>query len=177
MLEGAYMFTEKVNMEFLAELRILVGYLGEKSQYNWWTSSFFGAGSQTFLRPVFARTSLLAQYHGVKEAAAKIHDEYIGVGRGVYHLFRLPEGFEQKLHSLVIDESFYSRITPLLNDKETALSALSQYAATRGTSAEGPIHVGSVEDLERKEVWQTAAGHYRNAFESGKRAFPFFMDQ
>ena len=164
-------------MEFLAELRILVGYLGEKSQYNWWTSSFFGAGSQAFLKPVFARTSLLAQYHGIKESAAKIHDEHIGVGRGVYHLFRLPEGFEQKLHALVSDESFHSRITPLIHDKVTALSALSQYAATVESHAEGPVHVGKVADLESKEVWQTVAGHYRNAFESGRQVFPFFVDQ
>jgi hypothetical protein len=38
----------------------------------------------------------------VKEAAARVHDEYIGVGK-VYHLFRLPEHIEQALHSSLRD--------------------------------------------------------------------------
>ena len=46
-------------------LRTVVGYLGEREQYAWWQSSFFGPGSKTFLAPVFGRTQVLAQCAGV----------------------------------------------------------------------------------------------------------------
>ena len=48
---------------------------------------------------MFSKTSRLAQYHGVLEAARRLHDEHLSVGS--YHLFRLPEEVEQDLHALV----------------------------------------------------------------------------
>ena len=41
----------------------------------------------------------LAQYHGVSEAARRVHDEHLSVGS--FHLFRLPEEMEQDLHALL----------------------------------------------------------------------------
>ena len=38
---------------------------------------------------IFPRTSHVAKYHGVAEAARLVHDESLSVGS--YHLFRLPE--------------------------------------------------------------------------------------
>ena len=73
----------------IAELRVLVGYLGEKGQANWWGSEFFSATATAFLAPIFNRSLFLAQYQGATAAAAKVHDEAIGVGR-IFHLFRLP---------------------------------------------------------------------------------------
>ena len=61
----------------IAKLRILIGYLGEKNQSNWWSSSFFTPQSSSFLNPVFGKTSFIAQYQGVKEAATRMHDEHI----------------------------------------------------------------------------------------------------
>jgi hypothetical protein len=58
-------------LELLAELRLAVGFLGEKGQHNWWPSSFLSATSPAFLSPPFPRSRILAQYHGVKEAAAR----------------------------------------------------------------------------------------------------------
>ena len=84
-------------VENLAVLRAVVAYLGERDQFAWWQSAFFGAGSALFLSPIFARTQILAQCAGAGMAAARVHDEHIGVG-GVYHLFRLPEEIERSLH-------------------------------------------------------------------------------
>uniref|UniRef100_UPI0039B77F6C BrxE family protein n=1 Tax=Pseudomonas sp. P1B16 TaxID=2986074 RepID=UPI0039B77F6C len=77
----------------IAELRVLVGYLGEQ-QPAWWSSQFFSPTAAAFLGPVFARSTTLAQYQGVTAAAARKHEEHIGEGR-TFHLFRLPEIFEQ----------------------------------------------------------------------------------
>ncbi len=81
----------------IAKLRIAIGYLGEKSQYAWWRSSFFIPASRTYLAPVFGKTALLTRYYGMREAATLVHDERIGVGKGVFHLFRLPECFAPRL--------------------------------------------------------------------------------
>ncbi|WP_374343220.1 BrxE family protein [Azonexus sp.] len=36
----------------IAELRVLIGYLGEKGQANWWGSEFFSATATAFLAPM-----------------------------------------------------------------------------------------------------------------------------
>jgi hypothetical protein len=87
-------------LQEIARLRMIVGFLGEKGQHNWWSSEFFSATAPAFLNPVFGKTTTLAQYHGVKESARRVHDEHIGVGR-VFHLFRLPESIEQALFEML----------------------------------------------------------------------------
>ena len=62
-------------LQTIARLRMIVGFLGEKGQHNWWSSEFFSATAPAFLNPVFGKTATLAQYHGVKEAARRVHDE------------------------------------------------------------------------------------------------------
>ena len=83
----------------ILRLRIVVGYLGESAQYAWWSTSFYEPSSRLFLEPVFSKTSQVAQYHGVIEAARRLHDEHLSTGS--YHLFRLPEELEQDLHAMV----------------------------------------------------------------------------
>jgi hypothetical protein len=68
---------KKEDLLNIAKTRIAVGYLGEKDQNNWWPSKFFVKESESFLAPVFAKTSLLARYHGVSEAASIVHDKLI----------------------------------------------------------------------------------------------------
>ncbi len=92
--------TKASNRPTLLELRLLVGFLGERAQFGWWPTGFYDASSRLFLEPVFAKTSRLAQYHGVVEAARLLHDEHLSVGS--YHLFRMPEEIEQDLHSLLL---------------------------------------------------------------------------
>src|SRR5664280_937787 len=73
----------------LLQIRLLVGFLGERAQFAWWPTAFYDPSSQLFLAPVFSKTSQLAQYHGVTEAARLLHDEHLNVGS--YHLFRFPK--------------------------------------------------------------------------------------
>ena len=55
----------------LLQMRLLVGFLGEKAQFGWWPTSFFGEYSLRSLEFVAPKTSRLAQYHGVVEAARR----------------------------------------------------------------------------------------------------------
>ena len=87
------------NLPTLLQMRLLVGLLGERTQFGWWPTRFYEASNRLFLEPVFSKTSRLAQYHGVLEAARRLHDEHLSVGS--YHLSRLPEEVEQDLHALV----------------------------------------------------------------------------
>jgi hypothetical protein len=89
----------------IARLKLLVGFLGEQSQFNWWLSAFFAPSSSAFLAPVFSKNAFADQYHGVQEAASRVHDEHIGIGR-VYHLFRLPEHVEQALFNSLQNKAF-----------------------------------------------------------------------
>ena len=83
----------------LLQMRLLVGFLGERAQFAWWTTACFGDYSLRSIEFVTPKTSLLAQYHGVLEAARRVHDEHLNVGG--YHLFRLPEEVEQDLHAMM----------------------------------------------------------------------------
>lgn len=160
-------------LENLAALRTLVGYLGEREQCAWWPSAFFAPGSSVFLTPLFPRTQLLAQCNGVTQAAALVHDERIGVGQ-VYHLFRLPEDIEQGIHRLLNDEAVCQRVETRLVDQATALPALRGIAGPMPASGIGPTRIGSIGGLRTQDAWPAAAARYLHAFEHGEQVFPYF---
>lgn len=151
----------------------MVGYLGEKDQGNWWSTTFFAPSSRYFLEPVFARTTRLAQYNGFREAARRLHDEQIGIGN-VFHLFRLPEEIEQDLQHLVIskpDEWFAET-----ESRESALTALRNLSGEAVSVSAGPQSIGSLEEFYRSSASKSLAQHYLTAFEQGIRTFPYFVD-
>jgi hypothetical protein len=157
----------------LAILRIVVGYLGERQQFAWWPSAFFAPGSDAFLAPLFARTRLLAQCNGVTQAAARVHDERIGVGQ-VYHLFRLPEDVEQGAHQALQDAAHKDTIMPLIENQETALAYLRQRAGVQHEFSMGPVLVGRASDLRTWETLGAIACHYHHGFATGVQTFPYF---
>jgi hypothetical protein len=162
-------------VKYLAELRLVVGYLGEREQFGWWQSSFFIPGADAFLSPLFPRTQLLAQCSGVTQAAARVHDERIGVGN-VYHLFRLPEEMEQSIHSFLQDPSSINNIKKRLIDKASALRYLREISSTDSNNKVGPIRIGSVDSLRAQKAWQKVGALYLVAFEKEQRIFPYFSD-
>ena len=159
----------------IAKLRVCVGYLGEKDQHNWWGCSFFSPISGSFLDPVFPRTAFLARCHGVKAAATRLHDERIGVGK-VYHLFRLPEHTEQRLHGHYLDESVARDLMGLVQAQETVLAVLDEMGDANRTGGEGPVHSGEADDLQDTKAWQAVASAYSEAFRAGYQSFPYFTD-
>ena len=72
----------------MTSLRTLVGFLGEKSQCNWWDTSFLSSTGLQFLEINFPRSAFAAGVSSVTEAAKRLHDEFIGKGNvsGISHI-------------------------------------------------------------------------------------------
>ena len=157
----------------ILQLRLLVGFLGERSQHGWWPTSFFGDYSMRSLEFVAPKTASLAQYHGAVEAARRLHDEHLSVGS--YHLFRLPEEVEQDLHALVQSSQGIAVIGDLPKDRETALDRLAKMADARGAAAEGPVSVGSIDALREPETAKAIAGVYAKALAANVKAYPYLV--
>lgn len=162
-------------LQTIARLRMIVGFLGEKTQHNWWSSEFFSATAPAFLNPVFGKTALLAQYHGVKEAARRVHDEHIGIGR-VFHLFRLPEPIEQSLFEMIQDSSVAEALGITVGSLEIEETNLHELSESPVSLREGPVQVGSVADLDGTRWLSEAARCYEAAYKSGSRSFPYLAD-
>ena len=158
----------------IAELRVLVGYLGEKGQDNWWNSDFLSTTAAAFLTPIFNRSLFLAQYQGATAAAAKVHDEAIGVGR-IYHLFRLPIGLEQASADALSDAAFVGTIQARLMSRELALARLAQLAGKPESPSPGPVSLGKMSQDLNGEL-QRAAGFYCAAFTAGIHTYPFIRE-
>jgi len=156
----------------LLQIRILVGFLGERAQFAWWPTAFYEASSRLFLEPVFSKTSRLAQYHGVLEAARRLHDEHLSVG--TYHLFRLPEEMEQDLHSS-LQSSRYDAQNSLPESKQVALTALNALAGNGATFREGPVVLGRIQEVHQPETLQALSGAYLTAFLQNARSYPYLL--
>lgn len=160
-------------LETLAKLRAVVGYLGEREQYAWWQSSFFSPASHAFLAPVFGRTQVLAQVNGVTSAASLVHDERIGIGQ-VYHLFRLPEDIEQAIHRVLHSTELCEQIAALVYERASAMTYLRQEAGSLAGEGTGPVHIGEIRDLRDVRSWSIATAHYARAFENRLEIYPYF---
>lgn len=156
----------------IAELRILVGYLGELAP-SWWPSQFFSPAAAAFLAPVFTRTLLQAQCQGVTAAAARLHDEHIGVGR-ILHLFRMPQGIEQAIATVLAASGFAEEVRPHFADRESALTRLKALASDE-IALEGPVALGALSEDPNQQL-KTIAGLYYDAFNKGSKSFPYFRE-
>lgn len=157
----------------LLHMRVLVGFIGERAQCAWWPTAFYGASSRPFLEPVFSKTSSLAQYHGMLEAARRLHDEHLSVGS--YHLFRLPEEVEQDLHAMMQSNTGEELASYSLQSKEAALDALKQLAATTSMPSVGPTAVGSIKELDCTETLMAIAATYLSAFTLNTKSYPYLV--
>lgn len=151
--------------------RVLVGFLGERAQFGWWPTAFYESSGRLFLKPIFSRTPQVAQYHGVVEAARRLHDEHLSVG--TYHLFRLPEEIEQDLHVLVQAAAEDWSPAALCRDKQTALTALADMAGAAEKGGVGPILIGHVRDIT--DHLTEIASVYLSAFSSNAQSFPYLV--
>ena len=155
----------------LLDLRLLVGFLGERTQFDWWPTAFYEPSARPFLEPIFAKNSAVAQYHGVVGAARRLHDEHLSVG--AFHLFRLPEEVEHDLHSMAQAGISLSSAPP--TNKDAALEALMKLSGEPTETAVGPLSVGSIRDLLSPALITKTAQAYYSAFSSGNRAFPYLV--
>jgi hypothetical protein len=158
----------------LLQIRLLVGFLGERPQFAWWPTSFYGASSRLFLEPVFANTSRLAQYHGVVEAARRVHDENLSVGS--FHLFRLPEEVEQDLHGMTLTLGGEELVSQSTQSKEAALNLLMGLAGTIVPASQGPTVVGKIKSLDSPAILKAIPGIYFSAFKAELPSYPYFVE-
>ncbi len=165
---------DKTLLTDIARIRLCVGFLGEAEQYAWWPSSFFSSAGTAFLSPVFSKTCFSAQYYGVKEAATIVHDEHIGTGKGVFHLFRLPETQEIEIHNLFGNLETISHAQQIISDKSKAQEYLQEYAKESDVKEFGPVHIGDAIKISKKSIWQKIALYYAKAFKDGNKSFPYF---
>lgn len=161
---------KELYLQKLLKLRLIVGFLGERAQYAWWPTAFYEASSKLFL-PAFSKTSRLAQYHGVLEAARSLHDELLNVGS--YHLFRLPEEVEQDLHAMMQSSLGEELTSQVQQSKEAALDSLKRLAATSSTSSVGPTVVGSIKDIDSTDTLNAIAAAYLSAFMQNVKTYPY----
>lgn len=162
-------------ISLIVELRLLVGFLGEKPQLNWWGSNFMGPTSEAFMAPVFPRTTMLARYHGVAEAAMLVHDEHIGVGAN-FHLYRLPDSVERAAAKEVAHINAKQLMNSVLGTNEAALERLSELASAAAKKAEGPVVLGRYTDSNLKDRLKQSASHYSRAFVEGYKCFPYLRE-
>jgi hypothetical protein len=169
----------------IGRLRIVVAYLGEKGQHDWWPSEFFSPNAPAFLAPVFAKTTPLAQYQGAKEAARRVHDEHLGIGR-VFHLFRLPESIEQAVFEVLQDPANADALRSDIESQDAAVAALLALAAGNAINPpnpqpaqvqQGPIQMGTALDLDGARWLSSTAHCYQAAFTAGVRSFPYLVDR
>jgi hypothetical protein len=157
-------------------LRLSVGLLGEREQAGWWPSMFLGRHAPTFLSPIFGSKTRMAQYHGVTEAACRVHDESIGVGR-VSHLFRLPESIEQLIFSAFQEGSVPEEVTGCCDSKEAAEGMLARLANGPAALRPGPIRLGDLAMINSSGGVALVAATYRAAFDAGIRCYPHLTDR
>lgn len=156
----------------IVKVRLAVGYLGERDQGAWWPSTWLSPTAPSFLSPIYGDKLAIAQYGGIVETARRVHDERIGIGR-VFHLFRLSEALERRLHETVASEN-ESNALPGFVAADDAEALLAQLAAPAAKIDAGPIRVGDIKDLDRWDWISELAGRYQAAFEKSEQTFPYF---
>jgi len=166
--------------ELIARTRVVIGYLGESNQFNWWGSSFYTPSSIAYLSPIYPRTVFLAQYNGVCEASRKIHDEHIGVGRS-YHLYRLPDTIERQVFKCIQQKQIESTLRMMVQDTKSAMNALNDLLEEtdnfeKADHNEGPINVGyySYKSLENDLLKMIA--YYLDALKNDYKCYPYLRE-
>jgi predicted Zn finger-like uncharacterized protein len=132
-------------VEDLIILKMLVGFLGEKPQFGWWDSNFLSMIGLNFLNIIFPRSAFSAGVNSVTEVAKRLHDNRTGKGK-VYHLFRLPEFVEQRVHKRLIDID-PATLLPWIESRDNALEKLKIMAEDSLLDGEGPVQLNRARDL------------------------------
>lgn len=159
-------------VEKMITLRLLVGFLGERRQANWWDCGFLDRTGRQFLETVFPRTALSAALRSTSEAARIVHDARIG-RVGVFHLFRFPIDKEDRLEAHTA-ELVGSGTTGYLDSREEALAELARLAESRIIAPQGPVQIGLEKRILTPSSVPELAAHYLSAFSAGTQCFPYF---
>jgi hypothetical protein len=164
--------SHRSRVDTLTRLRLLVSYLGEKDQFDWWPTSFLSPTGRRFLEYNFPRTVLAAGAHSTTAAAKQLHDERIGRA-GVYHLFRLPHALEQDIHRYLAAADGLAW-AGLVESREVALESLKDMAGKESMSAQGPVRISGLSQMTHRPSTRKVASCYAQAFQTATRVYPYF---
>ena len=82
-----------------------------------------------FLAFTFPRSVFVAGVTAASEAGKAFHDQRIGKG-SVFHLFRLPQTIERRMHHILLSSKTDS-LRAVIASKDTALNALAGFSKKR----------------------------------------------
>jgi hypothetical protein len=162
-------------VEDYAALRVLIGFLGEEPQLNWWDTGFLSEAGLRFLFVNFPRSYFTAGCCSTSQAAKIIHDRLIGKG-GVYHLFRLPRFLEEALHAQLASFDL-QQVATHLDNKEAALRRLRSFFTSPVEAPEGPVQVGIAKKIISNFTVEEIAKHYHDALSQDKKTFPYLTNE
>lgn len=158
----------------LAQLRIIVAYLGESSPKPWWPTEFLTEAGLDFFRGVFPKTAVSAAVNGAVRGAQEVHDERIG-RIGVRHLFRFDGGLERDLHREILHAP-PEGVVALVSDREAALAALKKLVVQTVSAAPGPVQIGRFGQETAPDAVTDLAAHYYDAFTNHRLVYPYFAE-
>lgn len=159
-------------LENLLQLRVLVGFLGQKNLKDWWDTGLMETTGVRFLETLFPRTAHLAALNSTVEAACHTHDEAIG-RIGLFHLFRLPIALEDRI-SAVAKGVDGSTVLRSCEDADSAMDQLKGFVVSGVSASEGPVQIGVESQILRKSSIEELAAHYHSAFETNVHCYPYF---
>jgi hypothetical protein len=159
----------------IIKLRVLVGYLGEDRQANWWDCAFLDATGRHFLEITFPHTAIHAALRSTTQAARLVHDSRIG-RVGMFHLFRLPVEKEDRLEALMAEVSALD-VPAITASRESALNELAGMSDKRISAPTGPVQVGVEKNITTSTAISEMAAHYYSGFSSGFQCFPYFAGE
>jgi hypothetical protein len=159
----------------MIRLRVLVGFLGEKRQANWWDCGFLDSTGTKFLQSTFPRTFFSAAIRSSTEAARIVHDAQIG-RVGVFHLFRFPVDLEDRIEAHISSLSSSDAGSNALQ-WDGALDELRRFAESQLDAPTGPVQIGIPTKILTRASISELAAHYYSAFKKGFKCFPYFASQ
>jgi hypothetical protein len=148
------------------KLRYLITLLGE--YHNWWPTKVILAKGEEFLDYVLPKTKKSAVHQLATEISKLEHDKIIGPGR--YHIFRLPQKWEEEIFNELKTQKVNLNILP---ENELMNAMLEMSSNISVTPAKGPLMVGAHDELHDKSVFQSIARHYNEAFKNNYKTYPY----
>ena len=172
------MMATSADISAILRARLCVAYLGETTARDWWAgawrSQFLTSASlRAYLGSIFPRTALAAGLRSATQLIAHEHDAgKVGV-RGVYHLFRFPVEWEERIAGR-LPEFANPEARRLIEDTTSAQDVLRRIAekAKVPTTIKGPWQVGQDGPTEDALARITAA--YLAAFDRRVAIYPYF---
>jgi hypothetical protein len=172
------MSSAPADLSAVLRARLCVAYLGETTAQGWWEgawrSKFLNNSSLgAYLGSIFPRTAVAAGMRSACLLAAQEHDAgKVGV-QGVYHLFRFPVDWEERLAAR-LGEFANPEARKLIADQASALEVLKKIADTAKvpTSIKGPWQVG--QDGPSEDALARMAAAYHAAFDRRVAIYPYF---